>query len=72
MLSGESGYWLVHLIEKQAETMQRLGYDEKDITEFRAKHRHLKHFRLEEIKEAIAGILYSALSSSFNNMPITT
>ena len=53
MLSGESGYWLVHLIEKQAETMQRLGYDEKDITEFRAKHRHLKHFRLEEIKEAI-------------------
>lgn len=26
----------------------------------------------EEIKEAIAGILYSALSSSFNNMPITT
>ena len=53
MLSGENEYRLVHLIEKKAETMERLGFAENDIAEFRAKYRHLKHFRLEEIKEAM-------------------
>ena len=53
MLSGENEYRLVHLIEKKTETMKRLGFAENDIAEFSAKYRHLKHFRLEEIKEAI-------------------